>query len=341
MTNNTLVSIIIPVFNAGEFLKRCLESISVQTWHWLDVVIINDGSTDESLEIIGQFIRSDTRFRVFSQNNHGASSARNLGLDKCIGEYLTFVDADDFIVSTMIEELITQTPKSISPLVFCNNFEIWKHGLEERRLFEDIKENLNIPRNLVISDIINGRAGLVCSKLFKFDIIKEHGIRFDEKARMCEDQLFFIQIALFCTDYRVVKKPLYYYNRKNEKSITLAWLPNAIDVHIYVHKKMWEIIEGSELSSIFAESMRNRLKNIAVYCFVNEVTANNSSTLFEKIRRIKIILGFPDVIKAFAVNPAKRIVDKFERLLVIRKMPMILYLLCWIRNSRLKIQHSK
>jgi glycosyltransferase involved in cell wall biosynthesis len=335
------VSIIIPVRNAADYLQRCLESIWKQTWESLDVIIINDGSNDQSLRIAEDFVRRDCRIRVLSQENSGASSARNVGIEKCVGNYMTFVDADDFIEPTMIEELMSLAAGCESPLIFCNNDEVWPHGTEERRLFETLREDAFITRELVLHDIIVGSAGLVCGKLFKSEIAKQHGIRFDEGATMCEDQLFFMNVATHCEQFGVVRKPLYHYDRRNDKSTTLSWLSNAIEMHVNSHEKMLHFLAEANLSNEFGGAMLLRLKNIATYCFRNEVSAESPYDLSGKIRKFKAILSYSEVVQSFAAIPAKRTIDKIERFLVMRRMETTLFLFSWMRATRLTLRRNK
>jgi len=106
-----LISIIIPVYNAEKEIERCIKSILNQTYKNIEVIIINDGSTDSSLEIIKKCIKEDSRVKLFDTENKGVSAARNLGIKEASGEYFCFVDADDYVDEALIEKLITYTEK--------------------------------------------------------------------------------------------------------------------------------------------------------------------------------------------------------------------------------------
>jgi glycosyltransferase involved in cell wall biosynthesis len=333
------VSVIVPVFNAANALRRCLNSITGQTWDFLDIVIVNDGSTDESLSIAEDYVRRDCGCRVFSQENRGVSAARNLGITKCIGDLMTFVDADDFIEPTMIEELVALATGCGSPLAFCDNDELWPHGRYENRLFDTVHHDTSVSREVVIRDIIRGRpAGLVCGKLFKTEIVKEHGIRFDEETSMCEDQLFFVEVAGYCNNFPVVHKTLYHYDRRLGKGLTLKWRPNAIEMHLRSHNKLHGLLTKSNLDIILAGEMVVRLKDLAGDSLRNEVSSASPDGLHGKLRRIKAILAYPQVLAAFDVVPVVRIIDKIERFLVIRQMAAALFVLCRLRAVRLRLQ---
>ena len=105
--NNELISIIIPVYNAEKYLRQCLDSIINQTYTNFEVLLVNDGSTDSSGMICQEYVENDSRFRYFEKENGGASSARNLGLERSGGAYITFIDSDDWVTPEYLEVLYT------------------------------------------------------------------------------------------------------------------------------------------------------------------------------------------------------------------------------------------
>ena len=110
---DSLISIVIPIYNAEKYLEECLNSIKSQTYKNFEVIMVNDGSKDDSETICMNFLRSDSRFRYLKKANGGVSSARNLGLDNVKGDYITFIDADDWIDENHLELLINSIKKSI------------------------------------------------------------------------------------------------------------------------------------------------------------------------------------------------------------------------------------
>ncbi len=126
--DNPLVSLVIPVYNAAPYLRQCLDSILAQTWQELDIVCVNDGSKDESLAILEEYAAKDERIRVFSKENEGkgAASARNLGMSKAVGEYIQFVDSDDFFAYDMVETLAGKAVETGAEVVICRG-QTWDH----------------------------------------------------------------------------------------------------------------------------------------------------------------------------------------------------------------------
>jgi glycosyltransferase involved in cell wall biosynthesis len=183
-----LVSIIIPVYNSSPYLKRCLDSVLAQTYTDFELLIIDDGSEDDSLSICRKYEQQDRRIKVFSKQNGGVSSARNVGLAHASGQWLCFIDSDDYVEKNHLEELVADIEDNVDFIMHG------KHGLpkysqsnyyfkivdtdNKQELFEEIKISPN---------------GQVYSKLFRYAIIKKYNISFPEDVKLCEDVLFVLK----------------------------------------------------------------------------------------------------------------------------------------------------
>ena len=121
MNVNPKISVIVPVYNTEKYLKRCIDSILAQSYSDFELLLIDDGSTDASPAICDEYATNDSRVRVFHKPNGGVSSARNLGLDNARGEWIAFVDSDDWIESEMLYLFISKAEKTDSDIVFCNH----------------------------------------------------------------------------------------------------------------------------------------------------------------------------------------------------------------------------
>lgn len=122
------VSLIIPVYNVERFIKKCLDSVESQTYKDLEVVIVNDGSTDSSLEIIEEYVRKNPAFVCYSIENRGQGGARNYGVRKAAGDYIFFLDSDDYIAPDCIEKLAARAEEDESDIVVCNNYDVREDG---------------------------------------------------------------------------------------------------------------------------------------------------------------------------------------------------------------------
>ncbi|KXT92190.1 glycosyltransferase family 2 protein [Streptococcus mitis] len=196
-----LISIVIPVYNAEKYLEQCLNSIKNQTYKNFEVILVNDGSIDHSESICMDFVKVDTRFKYFTKVNGGASSARNFGLDNVTGEYITFIDADDWVDENHLEVLINNIKENNSDMAVSSikkfdnisRFEFRVYSNQEKYLLNYNK--LNREEFLVIlPKLINASNSykITVSKLFKKELVTD--IRFDESIVYGEDLEFFFKI---------------------------------------------------------------------------------------------------------------------------------------------------
>ncbi|MGR1373061.1 glycosyltransferase family 2 protein, partial [Streptococcus agalactiae] len=193
------VTVIIPIYNSEAYLKECVQSVLQQTHPLIEVILIDDGSTDNSGEICDNLSQEDNRILVFHKKNGGVSSARNLGLDKSTGEFITFVDSDDFVAPNMIEimlkNLITENA-DIAEVDFDISNERDYRKKKRRNFYKVFKNNNSLKEFLSGNRVEN----IVCTKLYKKSIIGN--LRFDENLKIGEDLLF--NCKLLCQEHRIV-----------------------------------------------------------------------------------------------------------------------------------------
>ena len=205
--NNVALSVIVPFFNPGIGLDRCLQSIQNQCFDSFEVILVNDGSSDDSDEIAQKFQSSDMRFRYFIQENMGVSAARNLGIRKAKGELITFIDADDYLDEKYFSHLIHGSKDSdivISGYSEVKDQVIHEFFLSEKKIFSNSE---------IIEMMINNESvkGYPWNKLYKRKILKDHRIFFDEEIHFGEDLLFSISYAQYCKVCQIVSEAGYFY----------------------------------------------------------------------------------------------------------------------------------
>lgn len=162
-----LVSVIVPVFNVEQYLSKCIDSILQQSYKNIEVIIVDDGSTDSSSEICDEYKRKDTRVKVIHKTNGGLSSTRNKGLDLCNGSYVMFIDSDDYIEKNMVKDLVMAAIKQDADIVQCGFQTIYEDGSIKRKYnYENlvIKHKDNILDEYFNQNLINV---IVCNKLYK------------------------------------------------------------------------------------------------------------------------------------------------------------------------------
>lgn len=217
-----LVSVIVPVYNTKSYLARCLNSILEQTYKYLDVIIVDDGSDDGSEDICDSYAQKDERVRVFHQKNQGQSAARNFALDRVSGDYILFVDADDYVDRMLVEKAVSCIESSNADVVLFAHCEITAKGIvpfthafekEHIRLEESSIQDI---RHLILMDKISN---LVWNKLYKRKIWKD--IRFP-LGIYYEDLFVHPDLFLGVDQFSYLPEILYYNNRINPYSTTSA-----------------------------------------------------------------------------------------------------------------------
>ncbi|MCQ9626461.1 glycosyltransferase family 2 protein [Cetobacterium somerae] len=220
--SNPKVSIVVPIYNGEKYINRCLESILNQSYKDFEVILIDDGSKDSSLKKLCDYEKKDTRIRVFTQKNSGPSAARNRGIKESEGEYLIFIDIDDYVSEFYLEKNLLKMDKKT--LILSNVLEVFTRKTEKREIFD--KKSCSLEKIEVLKSIINGKAGLVCGKLIDLKMLKNKKILFDENIEMCEDQLFFLEVALESEEFYYESEYLYYYDRRDNSSLSLKYKKN-------------------------------------------------------------------------------------------------------------------
>ena len=172
------VTIIVPVYNVEKFIGKCIKSVLNQTYKNFELIIVNDGSPDNSLEICNYYNSLDDRIKIFTKENGGLSSARNYGIEKASGDYICFIDSDDYIEKDFIKNLLETALKSDSDIVICNYNRVFENKSNNAEIVTDYKIS-EIDRNKLIRDLlIIKEDNYACNKLYKSSLFKTN--RFPE-----------------------------------------------------------------------------------------------------------------------------------------------------------------
>ena len=209
-----LVSIIIPVFNGAAHLDECLQSIRNQTYTNLEIIVVNDGSTDDSLAIIESHSYEDARIVIANQENAGVSTARNQGLSLAHGSLIGFVDADDWIEDDMYETMIKSIENQEIDLVACsvNQHHIADNITWTKRIRRNLVDAAQVSKKSLISTFLSGELDYAnWNKLFRKKIIKRYQIQFEPKLCIGEDFLFNLEYISCCSKGAFLSSTLYNY----------------------------------------------------------------------------------------------------------------------------------
>lgn len=221
---NSLVTIVVPIYNVEKYLRKCLNSIVNQTYKNIEIICIDDGSPDNSIDILNEFAQKDERIKIIRQENQGLSGARNTGINNAIGKYIMFIDSDDWIELNMVELMINKIEKENLDLVICGTFNNISEKEYQVNNLKEIKENIkNKIDGISYFKIVTSKTNLFtassCNKIYRLNLIKEKKILFPEK-RLYEDLFFSFQYLINSLNVNVIEKPLYHYFVKREGSIT-------------------------------------------------------------------------------------------------------------------------
>lgn len=219
------VSIIVPVYNVEKFLRKCLDSISAQTLADWECLLIDDGSTDNSGVICDEYAKRDDRIKVFHKENGGVSSARNYGIEKAIGDWITFVDSDDWIDNDTLFNSVNAITQGVDMIIFGIKVFIGQPPKLIEHQLKYIGAESDFKQQLEEADRKGWLQGPV-NKLFQRSILIKNGLRFDETMSYGEDTKFSFSYISLCTNIKILPFLSYSYCFVNSQSLTnqkLTW----------------------------------------------------------------------------------------------------------------------
>lgn len=211
MQERNKISIIIPVYNVEDYLDECILSVVNQTYRNIEIILVNDGSTDRSKEICEKYAVLDNRIIVINKENGGLSSARNAGISKATGEFISFIDSDDYIETTMLDSLRQIIEKYNADIVECSFFDRFTNNTNH---VTEMSQKEALHRYISSSYYYPNVS--VCNKLYRKEVVS--GLRFPE-GRIHEDYLYQCQAICRCNKFIFVDTSFYNY-RVRENSIT-------------------------------------------------------------------------------------------------------------------------
>lgn len=291
-------SIIVPVYKVEKYICSCIESILNQEYPDLELLLIDDGSPDNSGIICDEYAKSDSRVKVFHQVNRGVSYARNVGLNNASGEYVLFVDADDVLYYDALITLnhtIETSPDNLDLIQFSMNNE---YNIYEKD--DKISDILN-PEDYIKANVFNVSAA---GTLYRRDIINNNSIRFNESIKYAEDQLFFVEYLKYSRYNIRINNVLYYYRitntnsaMHNQNSEEIVKSVKAIVQCKTTNKLTETILDNASLTYVYYLSVRTNYPMSKIYKLyyksnITNVTLNsNGIVMFYKITKFSPIMA--------------------------------------------------
>lgn len=291
---NYKVSVIIPVYNAEVYLKSCIESIQNQTFKDIEIIIVNDGSTDNSLSICLDYAKTDNRIVVINKPNGGVSSARNAGIQVAKGEYIGFVDADDWIEPEMYESMYHQIKHDQSDICMCNYVEECNGDIKRIPLNipsnKDILLKPEIVNYLVINMIgpenVNSDSrpimGSVWRLLIKKDYLVSNNIKFPLGIPVMEDLIFCVN-ALRKSEKVSVNQGFYYHYIFHSGSVGRSYCKDLNKVQLEVFSLLEDMLFNETIYEKAKRRLNMRYINMCISNIVNEVHRDNNKSIGKNI----------------------------------------------------------
>ena len=266
------ISVVVPVYNVELYLRQCLDSIINQSYSNLEIILVDDGSQDQSLKICEDFASKDSRIKVIHQKNAGVSVARNKGIEAATGEYITFLDSDDWIEKEMYKEMMRITIQHQDvDIVMCDVLNVKNNNTE--KITVDIRNGFysrqdiikELYPTLIVAENL-GRLPIVstCICLFKKSLLENNKIQFDASIRYSEDYLFMAKVMLHARSFYYLKEVFLYYYRQYNLSRSKKYKPEWWIHLLSLNSKLEEAVIGDK-DYDFSRQIKLQLIHSALY----------------------------------------------------------------------------
>lgn len=297
-----MISVIVPVYNAEKYLHRCVDSILSQTYTDLELLLIDDGATDRSGQICDEYATRDSRVHVFHKDNGGVSSTRNFGLSLAQGEWITFVDSDDWIEPDVYERVLKHAIE-VNADICCYDFKI---------IYPDKVEYLCTPEISTTKEAFLNRwlrydLTSLCAMLVKKDIYERHHLRCPI-SNYCEDFHLTTRLLFYAKKITKISYCGYNYNRLNESSLVNNLSEKAAKEELVVYQEILEFFQENEVVEKFEEAIVWRI----LKCTQHLILDSNRCAEFKKV--------FPSTYGEYIGSAPPRYVNK--------KIKIMAWLLC-------------
>lgn len=306
----TFISIVVPIYNSEKYLHRCINSILAQSYSNFELLLINDGSSDSSGVICDNYATKDSRIRVWHTENNGVSHARNIGITNAFGDWISFIDSDDFVEPNYIEMFLN------------HNLESCDYALQDYSIYKDIAKKwfYIIPQgkyrlgdiNIIDKILLNGTPW---GKLYKMSILREKKIMFDEKINIHEDHIFVLTYLQNVKHLVVSSNKGYVYCIDSLSSLSRRSTPHDFEQLFYAYKKMASLTHRLTVKyncDKYLVDFHSFLWKILLKCYLSSIYYNRDEAIIV-LRTMKDNIGKykPKNLKGFLVKLLIFVVPKF------------------------------
>ena len=294
--NDIKISVIVPVYNSGRYLKQCLDSICAQSFKDFEVICVDDGSTDNSMSILSEYAKKDKRFVIVSQEHKGVSAARNNALERARGNYIAFIDSDDYVKKNFLWALYSTADDTGADIVACelaydkdgrkkaNNYISRQTFKVKEPLFSTYQDKSRFVKSRVISN-----------KLFSAKLINRNNISFVEDLKYGEDTYFLFVASMLASSIALTRKTVYYFRINSSastydafnKEIVFDLIKSLDNINNYIHSE----VENDDIKKEYFDVFHSFAINM-FYSWIREVAepykTEFKSMVEERMKKINL-----------------------------------------------------
>lgn len=297
-TGASLISVIVPVYNAGRSLNVCVESIISQTYRNIEIILIDDGSTDEDAKTCDSFAASDNRIKVIHKQNAGVSAARNTGLSVAAGEYIFFCDSDDYLAENTLELLHDAVVSDAIDMSATGLVFVYSDGKHVDYKLENNIVSLDASINDSYS-IFNSFFNALYAKLYRKSIIDEYSVKCNENISILEDGSFVLEYLSHCSKIACIEECCYFYVQDNPTSLMNRFNENAVDAYEYYYaQNQWliKLLNRENLNDFYYNQQK------FIWYFVAQIFSR-SKKRFGKKKELLKQFSYSDAVADVLDNP--------------------------------------
>lgn len=294
------VSVLIPVYNTEKYLSKCIDSVINQTLKDIEIVIVNDGSKDNSQIIIEQYAKKDSRIKYCVQENSGLGATRNKGIELATGEYIAFLDSDDWVENDYYELMYNQAINTKSDMVIS---DYTVDSLNSSYIYENKYEQID-KRRYIKDVLMRNVSGFSWNKLYKRELINSNNLKFPlrENFENIEDQYFTLKTLYLSKKISFLNKPLIHYIIR-DNSIVNTYQKKLIDDGLNFYRQISEFFIRYNADDDIYEALEIGMLKHICQCLSNECKNTNKKSLRERLNEYKRILN---------IKEYQKIIDKFD-----------------------------
>ncbi|NOU65187.1 glycosyltransferase [Paenibacillus sp. LMG 31461] len=280
------VSVVVPIYNPGNKLRKCISSILNQSFNDFELILVNDGSTDDSLNVCMKYQKEDNRVIVINKLNEGSVKSRNRGIARSKSDYIMFVDADDWIDKNYIELLYNESIRNSVDVTVCNIYKVIGSGIIKKRNVSSYFNDDRIYRdeevkNEIVTSYLHGHSfpSSLCAKMYKREVLVNSG-KYLERIHYLGDDLFYnMEIFLNANSVKMLNKPLYYYR---VGGFTSKYMPFLFDDMVNGYEIQKEVIE-----QFFSDNRERQYYGISLM-LLNTFKTCLKNLFFSELNQIEI-----------------------------------------------------